>query len=303
MNLSKKQIAIIFLISANIIWGAALPIYKWALEVIPPFTFAFLRFFIASLILIPFIYKKFKFEKKDIPKLIFVSIISLTIQIPLLFFGLKLAPSINAPIIISSGPIILIGSSFIFLKEKVAKKLLAGTLISFVGVLIIIFRPALSSGFSGDVLGNFFVFLATVCSVIQTIVLKKIMERNQTLVVVFLMFAIAAITLAPLALIEYSTMGLFKLDFQSIFGILYAVIFSSIIAYYFLSFGLKYINASDSGVFSYVDPIATIIIAVPLLNEVITPTYVIAAMLVFMGIYVAEGRLHYHPFHLLKIRD
>ena len=108
MQLGKIRLAVLALILANIIWGASFPIYKWSLEIIPPFSFAFFRFFIGALIILPLVLKSLKIEKEDIPKLILVSIVSVTIQIPLLFFGLKLSPSINAPIIISSGPIFLI---------------------------------------------------------------------------------------------------------------------------------------------------------------------------------------------------
>lgn len=296
----KRRLAIIALILANIIWGASLPIYKWTLENIPPFTFAFLRFFIALIILVPFVIGKFKFEKRDIPKLIFGSIISITIQIPLLFFGLQLAPSINAPIIISAGPILLLGSSVIFLKEKISKKLLAGTSISLLGVFLLMFNPAIESGIGGGVLGNFFVFLATICSVIQALVVKKILERNGDLITVFLTFFIGSFTLLPLAFLEYNSVGLFAIDLKALFGITYAVIFSSILAHYFLFYGLKKVKASETGVFTYVDPIATILVAIPLLHEVITESYLIAAVLVFLGIYIAEGRIHYHPFNLLR---
>ncbi|MCL6096087.1 MAG: DMT family transporter [Patescibacteria group bacterium] len=297
---NKTKLAIFALIFANIIWGAGLPIYKWTLQVIPPFTFAFIRFFLGAAILIPFIFKNFKFAKEDIPQLFFVSIISITFQIPLLFFGLKLAPSINAPIIISAGPIILLGASIIFFKEKVSTKLLTGTLISLLGVLILIFKPALEAGFSGGVLGNFLVFLATICSVIQALVVKKIMKRNDPMITVFLTFLIGSVSLLPAVLIEYNSVGFFVLNTQAVLGIVYAIMFSSVLGYFFFYFGLKNIKVSETGIFTYVDPFATILVAVPLLNEVITPSYAIAAFLVFSGIYIAEGRIHYHPFHLLR---
>ena len=297
---NKTRLAILALIFANIIWGAGLPIYKWTLEVIPPFTFAFIRFFLGAIILIPFIFKNFSFTKDDIPKLFFSAIVSITLQIPLLLFGLKLAPSINAPIIISAGPIILLGASIIFFKEKISTKLLAGTLISLLGVLIIIFKPALESGFSSGVLGNFLIFLSTICSVIQALIVKKLMKRNDPLITVFLTFLIGAFSLLPAALIEYNSVGFFALNIQAILGIVYAVIFSSAISYFFYFSALKHIKVSETGIFTYVDPIATILVAVPLLNEMISESYIIAAVLVFLGIYIAEGRIHYHPFHLLR---
>lgn len=297
---NKTRLAILALIFANIIWGAGLPIYKWTLQIIPPFTFAFIRFFFGALILIPFVFKNFKFTKEDIPKLVFVSIISITFQIPLLLFGLKLAPSINAPIIISAGPIILLGTSIIFFKEKISTKLLAGTLISLLGVLVLILKPALEAGFSSGVLGNFLIFLATICGVIQALVIKKIMKRNDPLVTVFLTFIIGSFFLFPAVLIEYNSIGFFTLNTQAILGIIFTVLFASILAHYFFFLSLKYINASETGIFTYVDPIATILIAIPLLHETISESYIIATVFVFLGIYVAEGRIHYHPFHLLR---
>lgn len=296
----KRRLAIVALILANIIWGASLPIYKWTLENIPPFTFAFLRFFLSLFILFPFVVGKFNFEKRDIPKLIFGAIISITIQIPLLFFGLQLAPSINAPIIISAGPILLLGSSVIFLKEKISRKLLAGTSISLLGIFLLMFNPALESGIGSAVLGNFFILLATICSVIQALILKKILERNGDLITIFLTFFVGSLALLPLAVLEYNSVGLFSIDLKAIFGILFAVIFASVIAHYFFFYGLKKVKASETGIFTYIDPIATILVAIPLLHEVITESYLIATVLVFLGIYIAEGRIQYHPFNLLR---
>ncbi|PIX68551.1 hypothetical protein COZ40_02690, partial [Candidatus Roizmanbacteria bacterium CG_4_10_14_3_um_filter_39_13] len=46
---------IVALIIANIIWGAACPIFKFALVNIPPFTIAFIRFFFAGIIFLPLV--------------------------------------------------------------------------------------------------------------------------------------------------------------------------------------------------------------------------------------------------------
>ncbi|EKE12839.1 MAG: hypothetical protein ACD_13C00135G0001, partial [uncultured bacterium] len=58
LSLQTKQQAILALIVANIIWGAASPIFKLSLQNIPPFTLAFLRFFLGSILLIFVVGKK-----------------------------------------------------------------------------------------------------------------------------------------------------------------------------------------------------------------------------------------------------
>ncbi len=295
--MSQKKTAILFLILANIVWGAAFPIYKWALQIIPPFSFAFIRFALAALIILPFTYKSLKIVKKDIPLLILVSVVSITIQIMLLFYGLKYSPSINAPIIFSAGPIILIIASAFFLNDVVKSKVLVGTLISLVGVLIVMFRPLAPSAHAEVFLGNTLLFISMLCNVAQAVVLKKILYNNEPLAVVFWSFVIGIVPyLIPITLYEpqFFQLATYQ-NVQVLIGILYAVVFSSALGYYFFYYGLKYIRASEIGIFSYVDPIATIIVAVPLLSERITPLYVLGTFMVFFGIFIAEERIHYHP--------
>src|SRR5258705_13218741 len=143
MKLSNRYIAIIALIIANVVWGAANPIFKWSLQDVPPFTLAFFRFFIASLLLWPFVIPHIALKLSDIPKIILLSFIGIVVNISLFFLGLNLTTSIDAPIIGSSAPILLILFAIFYLKEKPKKRVLWGTFISFVGILFIIFRPLL----------------------------------------------------------------------------------------------------------------------------------------------------------------
>src|SRR3972149_2723963 len=242
-----------------------------------------------ALIALLFVYKSLRIQRSDIPKLILVSLIGISVQIPLLFFGLKLSPSINAPIIIASAPIILIISSVIFLNEKLKVKVLIGTLVSLLGVLAIILRPFIESGgLTGSVLGNFLLFGATVCSVAQALILKRITANNDPLALVFWMFVIGIIPIIPFALYETQTFNLLtQINLQAVIGLLYGIVFAAVIAHYLYAFGIKFVKASEVGIFSYVDPLATIVIAIPLLGEIITPTYILGAILVFLGIFIA----------------
>lgn len=301
MQLGKIQLSILLLIIANVIWGAAFPLYKWSLDNIPPFTFAFLRFYLGALIILPFVFRKLNIARENIKDLFIVSIFSVTLQIPLLFFGLQLSPSINAPIIIAAGPVFLIIASIFFLKERPRSKIIAGTLISLIGVIVIILRPLLEQGLSGGIIGNLLIFLAMLCGVIQAILLKKITPKNDPLTITFWMFLIGAIPLLPLMLWESQTFNIWRdINLQGTIGLVYGIIFAAVLAHFFLAYGIKYIKASEVGIFTYVDPLATVVVAVPLLNEIITPAYLIGAVFVFLGIFIAEGRLHYHPLHKLR---
>ena len=298
MKLSKVQLAISALIISNIIWGAAFPIYKWALEDIEPFTFTFLRFFIAALIILPFVANNLKIQKEDYVRMGAIALSGVSLSVSFWLLGLQSTISINAPIIGSTGPIFLLLFASFFLHEKLKSKTIIGTVISLMGIIFIVLRPALDAANSGSIVGNLFFLLATLLVITHALLIKKIANKYNLLSITFWTFLIGSLSLMPLALYEtYIHGSLIELSIPGISGLIYATIFSSVIAYSLLAYGLKYIQASEVGVFSYIDPIIAAIIAMPLLGEEITSTYLIGSLLVFLGIYIAEGKYKIHPLH------
>lgn len=295
------RLPILFLIVANIIWGASFPIYKWALSDIPSLTFVFLRFYIGALVILPFVYKNLKVAREDWKDLFLLSLIGITITISLLILGLKLSSSINAPIILSAGPIVLIIGSFFYLKEKLKRKVVGGTLISLLGVLLIVLLPVFKEGLDGSLLGNIFLVGAAIGSVIHALLLKKILPKYKALTIAFWSFLIGSLPLLPFYFIELNqTHWTSNINLQIIVGVFFGAVLATAVAHSIYAYGMKFIKASEVGIFAYVDPIATVIVAIPLLGEKITAPYLIGALFVFLGIFIAEGRIHYHPLHKLR---
>jgi drug/metabolite transporter (DMT)-like permease len=295
-NLSSCQKGLLALIIANIIWGAASPIFKLALQNIPPFTLAFLRFSIASLILFPFIHKElhdFTNEVRNWKDIIGYAITGVTINIIFFFLGLRLTTSITAPLIASSGPIILLVFAAIFLNEQPTAKKIAGAMVAFMGVVLLIIQPILDKGFDGSLIGNLFLLFATLGAVGQTIYGRKLAHKYSPLPLTFWAFLIGTITFIPLTIPEIINFP--PLDYRGLTGIVFGAIFSSTIAYSLYTWGLSKIEASEAGLFAYIDPVIALLIAYPLLGERPTSLYLIGGALVFIGIFVAENRLNYHP--------
>ncbi|OGG05647.1 hypothetical protein A2872_04490 [Candidatus Gottesmanbacteria bacterium RIFCSPHIGHO2_01_FULL_42_12] len=290
---------IVALIIANIIWGATSPIFKYALENIPPFSLAFIRFLGASLLLYPLVHKKIDYPDLKNKLLWGFGLTGVTLNIFFYFLALPRIISINAPIIGSTGPIMVLIGGALFLKEKVKKFELIGILISVIGVAIIILQPIFQTGIKMEFLGSFFIILATTSAVISTIIGRKFLTPENALGSTFWVFLLGALTFAPLMLWEFvqNPFWLAQLDSRGILGIVYGIFFASTIAYAFYDHALAQMPAYKTSIFAYIDPVAAILVAIPLLGERITPPFVIGSALVFLGILTAEKRLHWHPLH------
>lgn len=306
MKLTTIQKAYLALITANIIWGAASPIFKWSLTNIPPFTLAFWRFFIGAAILFVILRNKAKLptsNRKDLWSLIFFALSGITVNIIFFFWGLRLTYAINAPVIASAQPILTLFFAMLFLQEKFRPKKFLGMLVGVFGILAIVLEPMLEAGIGGSILGNSFLVVAALAAVVQTIIGKRLLKRFNALSVTFWAFIIGSASFLPLAIYEYlSNAHLYtSLDVRGITGIIFGAFLSSAAAYTLFAWGLSKIPATDASLFTYIDPIAGSLLAYFMLNEPFTKPFILGSILIFIGILIAEGHIHYHP--ILKLRS
>lgn len=295
---------ILALILANIIWGAAVPIFKLSIANIPPFIFLFIRFFIAALIFAPGVIAKYQpLAKKDMKNIFFASISGFTLAIAFLFLGLQKAPSLNFSAIVAMGPLLLYLCAVILLRERPHRRTIYGGLIACAGVLFIILFPILAQGNynAGELIGNLLFILATIFNVIYILISKKTLKKipvNQTL---FWVFAIASITFVPFAILDLQHWSMSELNTNGLVGLMYGVIFSSVLAYFFEQWAISRTDAQQIGIFTYLVPIMTVLVAIPLLHEYPTIYFYIGAIFVIIGIIIAESHISFHPHPVHKL--
>jgi drug/metabolite transporter (DMT)-like permease len=295
---------VLALIIANVIWGMASPIFKFALTNIPPFTLAFIRFFFAGLIFLPMAIKNWqRLSLKQFFEILLVGFFGITMNITFFFLGIVRTESINAPIIASSGPVFIYLLSIFFLREKPKSKVLAGMLVSLLGVLLIIMSPLILEGkkfILGAIEGNIFILLATFGAVFQTIFGRDILKKVNAIQVSAIAFLFGSLTFLPLIPKELANWDISFLNVAGWTGIIFGVFFSSALAYFLFYHGVSKLKAQDVGIFTYIDPLSAIVVAAPLLHEYPNLFYVLGGILIFGGIYFAEGRIHWHPLHKFR---
>ena len=305
MKFTTIQKAFLAVIIANTIWGAAAPIFKLSLQNIPPFTLAFWRFFLGALILLAFLGKKAKIptsSRRDLGLLIGYALTGITINIMFFFWGLQRTYAINSPVITSASPVMTYFLALIFLHEHASTKKLFGMIVGCLGIIVIVLEPILKTGLDGSLIGNLFLVIATIAAVVQTIFGKEALPKFEPFAFTFWAFIIGAASFLPLAILEYVKIPHLyaAIDYRGYLGVAYGAIFSSAIGYGLYAWGLSKMSATDSALFSYIDPISGTILAYFLLHEPITGYFILGTALIFGGIFIAEGRLHYHPFNKLR---
>lgn len=293
------------LIIANVIWGVGVPLYKLVLVDTPPFTLAFLRFAGATIIMF-FVYLRYRSVKVRpyLPLLFIIGVLSIGFHMAFFFLGLTKTSSINAPIILSSTPIFLYFLSIFFLKEALRKKVLWGMIIGFAGVLVIILSPILVGNRVAGIdslEGNILLFIAMLTGVFGPLMQKDKLTHLPAPVITFWLFLFGTLSFVPFVAVELQKWSFSSMSTFDWWVVAFGIVFSSTIAYFLQIYGINRIRVSEVGLFTYIDPIATLIVAGPLLGEYPDISFLVGSLLVFGGIFLAENRLHWHPLQKLKL--
>lgn len=181
-----------------------------------------------------------------------------------------------------------------------------GILISFLGVLIIIFSPLLMDGaLSMEAKetafeGNLFLVIATFGSVMHALVFKKVLKTVWHIQASFISFFVGSVSFMPFMIPELSRWSFTLLDYRGWVGIVFGVFLSSALAYALYIYGISKIHAQEIGIFTYIDPVVAVVLAIPLLGEYPSFPFFAGSLLVCLGIVFAEGRLQWHPVHRIK---
>ena len=299
---NSTTFAYLALAAASIIWGANGAVMKSALEFVPLFSLAFIRFGTASILLYFLLKPKIKLDKKDIPLVIFCGLLGITFNISLYFWGLRLTTALNAGIIEASLPLLTLFFLHFVFKRGISKNLLYGGLIGIVGIIVLIGKD-FASPMHLSPLGDFLILASITSFMLYELGLKRLFRKYDPLSMTFYSFAVGAWFFLPAASIEYarSPMWITTVPPHIYLNILYGILLSSLAAHACWQWGLSKISLSKVGFFLYLEPFASMIAAVLLLSERITIPFVIGASLIFLGLFLAEIHISSHPHVTTKL--
>lgn len=295
----------IAILAAHIIWGVNFVVAKVALQEVPPMSLAFVRFALATLLIIPFILiskEKMNIDKKDLPQLISIGVLMATLNIALFYLGLSHTTATTASILTMTIPVASVMAAWWFFKEKIYFFNLFGIFLGLVGAALVIGIPLYIFGtslFSEAILGNLLIILASISWVAGAILSKKMLQKYSTLTITTIVFLVGMVTFIFPAALEYFQNPAWpsKLTFLGIFGIVYIAVLSSTSAYFLFEWGLNKLGVVKADLFQYIEPVIALTLGILLLGEQIRFTFIIGALLIGLGVYWSTWAKDQHKHH------
>lgn len=286
------MVTYIKLLLTAIFWGGTFVAGRSLAQNVGPFSAAFFRFAVASILLVFITWKvegKLVLLKKGQILPVFLLGLTGVFCYNVFFFkGLKLIEAGRAAIIIANNPIFIALFSAVFFKEKLNALKISGIIISVFGAIIAISRGDVLEFLQGNLgLGEFYIFLCVVSWVVFSLLGKAVMSGLSPLVSVTYSSLTGTILLFMPAFRE----GLGNCIYYSIYdwwNIFYLGFFGTVLGFVWFYEGINQIGPTKAGLFINFVPISAILLAFLILSEPLTISLLIGTLLVTTGVYLTN---------------
>ena len=296
--MSNSLKATIVLCLASLFWSGNFVIGRLASveNLVSPLSLGFYRWVIAFIILTPFCFSKAFNELpllKKQPGMIFLIILTgPTLFNTLVYLGLTATTVINALLIISTTPMLIILFNKILYKIDTNRYQMIGIIISLLGVSFVIAKGNYQNIFKSDFYsGDLFILLAVTSWALYSIFLKKNETGVSGFSFLYISFGLTVILLFPVYLFDIFILGNYlKVTQQSLLAIGYTGIFPSIFSYICWNTGVALIGANKSGPYLHLMPIFGGILAFFIFQETLQIYHYAGILSVIVGIIITNKK-------------
>ncbi len=297
--MSPRIHAYLLLLVTVVIWGVAGSIIKFTLVEFPPVLFLFYRFAIsavAALATTTIIGFKLPTDRKILFLTILYGFLTSTVSLGLVFLGFERTTVVNASLISIVGPILVTVAGVLFLREHVTGREKIGIGIAVLGATFTILEPLLQGTNGSTLTGNILIFASLLVAVVTTVIAKILLRDNvEAATATSISFFIGFITFIPITLLSYTPSEVItQIKHASLpyhLGVLYMALLSGNLAYYLWHKAQKTIEIGEAAIFAYLSPLFAIPLAVLWLKEVVNTTFVIGAVIIAVGVFIAESKI------------
>ncbi|MBU8907855.1 DMT family transporter [Desertibacillus haloalkaliphilus] len=296
MMAKLQRLPYLLLVFATFFWGTNFVFSRIIVEEVPPFQLSVVRWGIASLVFLPFVWRELR-ESKELLKrnwkvLLAFAVTGIAGFNTLLYIAIQYTSSINASLVNSLAPLLIVVLSVLFLKETLVRFQYIGILLSFLGVVIVITEGRLENLFTLSFNpGDLIVVAAVISWSIYSVLLKKFAGGFPKRATFIVTMYIGILCLLPFAIFERTQqpVAFTSLSVDILAGILFLGVFPSIISFICWNEGVMQVGPGKASNYLHLIVLFTTVLAVLFGGEVLTIIQVVGGACILSGVILASN--------------
>ena len=242
-------------------------------------------------------------KKEHIPRLILCGIFGVGVNQLLFFNGLNLTSPLNAALIITAIPIIVLIASAILLKSKVTSRKAIGVTLGALGAVFLVFLGQGEGETSNSSwVGDLFVLINATSYSIYLVIVKPLMAHYKPITVITWAFLVGWCIVTPFGLNQFLAVEWSDFLARDFYAFFFVVVMATFLAYLLNIFALKHLPPTTVSVYIYLQPLLVIVFTFLFFylgfNDFradLTWQKGVCALLIFLGVYLVsfEGKKGY----------
>jgi drug/metabolite transporter (DMT)-like permease len=234
-------------------------------------------------------------ERRHLGRFLLCAVMGVAINQMLFIKGLTLTTTIHAALLILVTPIVVTLFALWVLKERFTVFKALGLSLGIGGAVFLILQRESGQTATNYLLGDLLIVLNAIAYATYFILVKPLMQHYSPLHVTRWVFTFGFLMLLPFGWQQTMAIDWQNFQWQQVAALLYVSVCGTFLAYYLTAFGLQKLGASVTGAYIYTQPVFAVVIAVLFVGEHMTWQKIVAALLIFTGVYFVnlkrkEGR-------------
>ncbi len=276
-------------------WGGTFIAGRLLVGEVEPFAAAFLRFTIASVVLLVITLRTHKklpsIQRKQWFPLLILGLSGVFAYNIFFFRGLQLIEAGRAAVIIANNPIVIAIFAAMFFGERLTLLKVIGIVLSVFGAVVVITRGAPTSLLhTGIGTGDLYILGCVGCWAIYSLVGRTAMRDLSPLVSVTYSAVIGALLLFPAACLEGMLHQITDYSLTAWLSLFYLGLCGTVLGFVWYYQGIQRIGSTRAGQFINFVPISAILLSAWLLDEPLTVSLLSGVFLVSSGVYLTNRR-------------
>lgn len=195
---------------------------------------------------------------------------------------------VDLSIITTITPILTMFAAAIFLREPITWKKAAGVLVSFVGVVWVILQSDFHGGGASETSPLGIVYCISNCTIFALYLgtCRPLVSRYSVVTMMKWVFLFSFLMSLPFALPCVPQTDFVAISADIWWKIAFLIFFATFVAYFLLPVGQSRIRPTLVSMYGYLQPIIAIAIAIAVGTDRLTFTKLLAALLVFAGVWI-----------------
>jgi len=260
---------------------------------VPPYSFAFWRWVIASALLLPFAWRHlvrgWPAMRRSWPIMLVLGVLGTTFCNLTSYTGLKYTTAVSGSILNSFVPVIIIAISWAFLGQRLRASQWAGVVISLTGVLSIVGRgdPMVILALKFNV-GDIWIIASTLLWALYTVCLRWRPHELHPLGLLGANAIVGVVWMLPVYLWSLAQGLHVNWTADAMVGLAYAGVFPSVVGYIFWNNAVTRVGPNTAGMFMHLLPVFASLLAIAFLGERLHLFHVAGMALIFSGIWLTS---------------